>query len=72
MDYWGSYEIDTATNALRLTVESGNIPTPRDFDGEGTFEIREDGSLVLRDMWLGSPPNSEQQATACGHVFSPM
>ena len=68
-DYWGTYEADPATGDLKLTVESGNIPTPAGFDGTGAFEVTSDGSLVLHDIWLGSPPGGSMQVDGCGHVF---
>jgi hypothetical protein len=71
-DYWGTYEANRETGKLVLKVESGNIPTPADFDGEGSFEFEEDGSLVLHDIWLGSAPGSDAADPGCGHVFSPM
>ncbi len=71
-DYWGTYEADLATGRLALEVESGNIPTPAGFDGEGTFEIRNDGSLVLTGIWLGESPGGGGAGPNCGYVFTPM
>lgn len=71
VDYWGTYEADRETGALTLTVTSGMAPTPEDFDGEGRFEVRDDGSLVLEGIWLGSSPYRDASTPACGHVFAP-
>ncbi len=67
-DYWGTYEIDLETGDLLLMVTGGNIE-PAGFDGTGTFEIREDGSLVLRDIWLGAPADGTS-SPQCGHRFT--
>jgi hypothetical protein len=71
-DYWGTYEADLGTGRLALRIESGNIPTPAGFDGEGTFAVEAGGSLVLTGIWLGSSPGSDTARPACGHVFSRM
>lgn len=67
-DYWGTYEANLGTGELLLTVTGGTIE-PADVDGTGTFEIREDGSLVLRGIWLGSPPDATS-SPQCGHRFT--
>jgi hypothetical protein len=67
-DYWGTYEANLETGELLLTITGGNIE-PADFNGTGTFEIREDGSLVLRGIWLGTPADGTS-SPQCGHRFS--
>jgi hypothetical protein len=71
VDYWGTYEADRETGELTLTVTSGMAPTPEDFDGEGRFEVRDDGSLALEGIWLGSSPYRDASMPGCGHVFAP-
>jgi hypothetical protein len=70
VDYWGTYRADPVTGELTLTMESSMGAPPEDFDGEGTFAIRDDGSLVLEDIWLGSGPGTEESEPGCGHVFA--
>lgn len=70
VDYWGTYEADPETGELVLTMQSSMGAPPEDFDGEGTFEVRDDGSLVLEGIWLGSAPGSDEATPACGHVFT--
>lgn len=67
VDYWGPYEYDLVTGALTIEATGGNY-VPDDIDGTGTFEIDDQGRLLLHDMWLGSPQGSTQPA-ACGHRF---
>jgi hypothetical protein len=70
VDYWGTYEADRETGELTITMQSSMSPPPEDFNGEGTFEVRDDGSLGLEGIWLGSPPGSERIRPGCGHVFT--
>ena len=51
-DYSGRYTILADYNGIRLVFETG-IHSPRDFSGDGNFEI-EDKKLVLRNLWLGT------------------
>jgi hypothetical protein len=67
VDYWGTYTFDLATGAISIAVDGGNY-VPPDVDGEGTFEISGDGSLVLSDMWLGSAQDFMGEP-ACGQRF---
>ncbi|MBC7251852.1 MAG: hypothetical protein H5T62_16430 [Anaerolineae bacterium] len=66
-DYWGTYEYDLATGNLSLQVIEGNY-VPDDIDGSGSFAFDEQGRLLLRDIWLGSPYESTGPAH-CGHRF---
>ncbi|MFO0619147.1 MAG: hypothetical protein U0414_41545 [Polyangiaceae bacterium] len=66
VDYWGTYAFDLGTNALTLTVDSGNY-VPKDIDGTGTFTVS-GGKLTLGQMWLGTSQGG-MGAPACGHVF---
>jgi hypothetical protein len=70
VDYWGMYEADREAGTLTLVIEGSMGPTPEDFDGEGRFEVRDDGSLALEGIWLGTPPGREAATPACGHVFT--
>jgi hypothetical protein len=55
-DYWGRYEYDRAPGRLKLQVEGGNrVPPGIDLDGRATVE---NGRLVMRDIWLGTPSRS--------------
>jgi hypothetical protein len=67
-DYWGSYQFDSQQGTLHLDVEGGNY-VPEDVDGSGSFLIDEQGRLVLRDMWLGTPHGGSGVAH-CGHRFT--
>lgn len=67
VDYWASYTYDLAAGTLGLTVTGGNY-VPGDIDGEGTFSLAPDGSLLLRDMWLGTPRDGTAPPR-CGHRF---
>jgi hypothetical protein len=66
-DYWGSYQYAAEEGSLELTIEGGNY-VPDDVDGSGTCLIDEQGHLLLKDMWLGSPYGSSS-VTHCGHRF---
>lgn len=72
-DYQGTYVLDPNTNALVMTVTNGNF-IPDDVDLTGTVEFQTDGSIVLRDIYLGSFPEDadDQSDVACGHVLEPM
>ncbi len=67
IDYEGTYELDRDTNELTMTVTGGNF-TPDDVDLTGTVEFAADGSIVLRDIYLGSF-GGEATAVACGHIL---
>jgi hypothetical protein len=66
VDYWGTYTFSD-DGAIELVITDGNY-IPDDFDGTGRFTISEEGSLLLKDMWLGSPQYGEDAAN-CGHRF---
>jgi len=67
-DYWGTYTFDLSQGTLELTGAEGNY-IPEDLDGSGSWAIDEQGRLVLKDMWLGSPMGSSGSAN-CGHRFA--
>ncbi len=67
-DYWGTYAYDLTQGTLELVVTEGNY-TPEAVDGSGSFSFDEQGSLILSDMWLGSP-HSGTSAANCGHRFA--
>jgi hypothetical protein len=66
-DYWGTYSFDSNLGTLDLSVAEGNY-TPADVDSNGSWVIDEQGGLVLKEMWLGSPPGSPGLVN-CGHRF---
>ena len=68
VDYRGDYSLDPETNALTMTVTGGNN-IPDDLDLTGTVEFQEDGSIVLRDMFLGTEFAVESSQPACGHIL---
>jgi hypothetical protein len=65
-DYWGSYKFDLKQSTLVLKVTDGNY-VPTEMDLEGTFILNADGSLELRDMWLGR--RDQGSGRACGQIF---
>jgi len=67
-DYWGKYQFDAKAGSIKFSDISGNY-VPKDIDGEGTFSMQPDGSLVLQDLWFGSPHRETDQPVkkACGH-----
>ncbi|MEW5872484.1 MAG: hypothetical protein AB1894_24695 [Chloroflexota bacterium] len=66
-DYWGSYTYDLQQGTLSLEVASGNF-IPTGLDLQGCFEIASEGSLWLRDIWLGR--RDPAAVPGCGHVFA--
>jgi hypothetical protein len=67
-DYWGTYTFDRYQGTLELTGAYGNY-VPDDLDGSGSWAIDEQGRLILKDLWLGSPMDSSVIAN-CGHRFA--
>jgi hypothetical protein len=67
-DYWGTYTFDLNQGTLDLTGAEGNY-VPEDVDGNGSWSIDEEGRLVLKDMWLGTPGGG-QGVVNCGHRFT--
>lgn len=65
-DYSGLYVISPADGNIRMTLESG-IHTPRDFSGEGSFQITED-KLALKRIWLGTY-TAKQKPDICEMTF---
>ena len=68
IDYWGDYSLDSATNELTMTVTGGNF-IPDDTDLTGTVEFPADGSIILRDIYLGTKEGESAPEPACGHVL---
>jgi hypothetical protein len=69
VDYWGTYlaqDQAPGSGTLSIQVEGGNY-VPEDVDADGRFTICGD-TLILEDMWLGSPEWSTT-APGCGHRF---
>lgn len=67
VDYWGTYSFDVGRDTLDLTITGGNH-IPSDVDGSGRFALDAAGSLLLTDLWLGTPPPETSQRH-CGHRF---
>ncbi len=76
VDYWGDYTLDPETNELTMNVTGGNF-IPDDTDLQGTAEFQDDGSVLLRDIYLGTR-NADTVPTdnadtpigpACGHIL---
>ncbi len=70
VDYWGDYSLDSETGELTMTVTGGNF-IPDDTDLTGTVEFQADGSVVLRDIYLGTKAGDTSLAAACGHILEP-
>jgi len=66
VDYRGTYELSEP--AGMEIVMTWSAYAPDDFDGVGTYEIDNGGNLLLADMWLGSPKET-QGLDGCGHRF---
>ncbi len=66
-DYWGSYQYNAEQGTLDLTIVAGNY-VPEDMDGSGSWEVDQEGQLVLWDIWLGTPYGGSGMAK-CGHRF---
>lgn len=65
-DYSGRYVISPDDGGIRMTFESG-VHTPRDFSGDGGFQITED-KLVLSRVWLGTH-SAKQKPDICEMTF---
>lgn len=78
IDYMGDYELNRDTNELTMTVTGGNF-IPDDVDLSGRVEFEADGSIVLRDIYLGSfddgstsgENGGDAPTVACGHILEP-
>lgn len=68
-DYWGKYRYELQSGSFALSEISGSY-VPADLDPSGSFEIDENGDLILKDMWLGSYQWGENNPTNCGHRFT--
>jgi len=66
VDYKGTYEL-SEPGAMKIVI-TWSAYAPSDFDGVGTYQIDEAGNLLLADMWLGSPKQT-QGLNGCGHRF---
>lgn len=67
VDYRATYAFDLDQGTLDLSIAGGSY-VPDDVDGSGFFSLDEEGHLILRDMWLGSPWGETGSAN-CGHRF---
>lgn len=70
VDYGGSYQFDTATGTLEMTMR-GIYYSPTDFDGTAQFEFDTWGDLIIRGAWFGAAPFSDKQPLPlCGYRFT--
>lgn len=67
-DYWGRYQFDPATGALKMTIDGGNY-RPGDVDLEGKAHFDAAGKLVLEDVYLGQPSGMPSPGGACRYTF---
>jgi len=72
-DYWGSYTTDAATGALSLKVEQGNY-VPGDFQGTGTYRLKDSNTLELTGIYLGdkgpsAPVEPAKIGKNCHYIF---
>ena len=78
IDYMGDYQLNRDTNELTMTVTGGNF-IPDDVDLSGTVEFEDDGTIVLRGIYLGSfddgstsgENGGDAPTVACGHILEP-
>ena len=66
-DYSGKYSIQPDHSNIHLTFENG-IYTPRDFAGDGFFQIDKD-KLVLGNVWFGTY-KAKQKPDICWLTFA--
>jgi hypothetical protein len=71
IDYGGKYDYDIATGTLMLAATG-----PSDLKPKGVATIDGDRRLVLKNVWLGTPPRGRGPGAdpapavpSCGHVF---
>jgi hypothetical protein len=67
-DYHGDYQLDLDKQLINISNLDGNY-VPTDVDHRGRF-VTKKRTLILEDMWLGSPRNG-REPSACGHHFEP-
>jgi hypothetical protein len=51
-DYWGSYEADSAGQAVSFKIEQGNY-IPADFRGKGKYKLKNGTTLELSGIYFG-------------------
>jgi len=69
VDYSGDYLYDPVTGMLQMSSPEGEY-VPDDFDGIGTATFVPGQGLLLRNIWLGSPPYRDYVlGEGCGHTF---
>mgnify|MGYP003645084132 CR=1 FL=1 len=76
IDYRGAYTYDRETGELEMVINRSSANyIPDDFDGVGTATVEENGDIVLRDLWLGSPRRYDDTIPVppvnCGHRITP-
>jgi hypothetical protein len=67
VDYWGTYEHNVTSGAVRMKVDGGNF-VPADFNGEGRFSADAQGGLTLSQVWLGSR-SARGKPRSCAYQF---
>lgn len=65
-DYSGRYQIQPDRSQIQMSFETG-INAPRDFSGEGFFQISET-KLILKNIWLGTF-KAKQKPDICEMTF---
>jgi hypothetical protein len=64
VDYRGAYA-RSEDGSIEIAI-TWSAYAPSDFDGVGKYAIDRSGNLLLTEMWLGSPKNT-QGMNGCGH-----
>ncbi len=67
-DYSAQYHYDITTGAFSFQARGINY-LPADLDNAGAYAIDSEGRLILKNIWLGAPPNRSDAPTNCGHRF---
>jgi hypothetical protein len=67
-DYWGRYQFDPSSGALKMIVEDGNY-RPGDVDLDGRAHFDPAGKLVLEDIFLGQPAGAPAHGGSCRYTF---
>lgn len=71
VDYAGQYRL-LGDGGIRIAPRRINY-LPPDFEGEGDFQIDEEGRLILEGVWLGRPAGfaaGQSSHARCGHIFA--
>jgi hypothetical protein len=67
-DYWGRYQFDPSSGALKMIIEDGNYrPGVVDLEGRAHFDPA--GKLVLEGIFLGQPAGAPFSGGSCRYTF---